>query len=356
MFISILAVFLSATLVRAASLPPRPRVNIIKNPQHGFSEGGNASCVSGLVDVPVVFDAQQWDIDVPTDQLSLTNFIFTYTTLGPDGFKNNGTKKISKTYEIWVKHCVPRFMASNSTVLQVLTHGGYSYVDAAASQGMATLNYDRLGIGRSEHPDPLLEVQGDAAIAVLHSLVGLVRAGSFGPQYTKVVGIGHSLGSKVTESIVSHHSGDFDAIALTGYAYQNSPKGGNANAPGYERAQDDPRFSHLPDGYVMSRYPEGIHLVFFKYPNFDPATGNVTVLESFTGPVMVLTGENDYSVCGFSCSGKGNPVEATLRNVFISANQEKSDARVLPGTGHNLNTHLNAAETYNHMIDWVRNV
>ncbi|KAJ4180119.1 hypothetical protein NW755_011968 [Fusarium falciforme] len=175
-------------------------------------------------------------------------------------------------------------MTSNSTVLQVLTHGGvldhtywdlaqgYSYVNAAASQGMATLNYDRLGIGLSEHPDPLLEVQGDAAIAVLHSLIGLVCAGPFGTQYAKVVGIGHSLGSKVTESIVSHHPGDFDAIALTGYAYQNSPKGGNANAPGYERAQDDPRFSHLPDGYVMSRYPEGIHLVFFKYPNFDPAS------------------------------------------------------------------------------------
>lgn len=93
MFISILAVFLGANLARAVSLPTRPRVNIIKNPQYGSSEGGNASCVSGLVDVPVVFDAQQWDIDAPTDQLSLTDFIFTYTTLGPDGFKINGTKK-----------------------------------------------------------------------------------------------------------------------------------------------------------------------------------------------------------------------------------------------------------------------
>ncbi|RSL62922.1 hypothetical protein CEP54_005452 [Fusarium duplospermum] len=82
--------------------------------------------------------------------------------------------------------------------------------------------------------------------------------------------------------------------------------------------------------------------------------GNVTVLKAFTGSVMVLTGENDYSVCGFSCNGKDNPVEATLRNVFISANPERSEARVVPGTGHNLNPHLNAAETYGYMIDWVR--
>lgn len=82
--------------------------------------------------------------------------------------------------------------------------------------------------------------------------------------------------------------------------------------------------------------------------------GNLTVLEAFTGPVMVLTGENDYSVCVFSCSGKGNPVEATLRNIFINVNPETSEARVVPGTSYNLNTHLNAAKTYGHMIDWAR--
>ncbi|RSL62923.1 hypothetical protein CEP54_005453 [Fusarium duplospermum] len=226
MLVSLLAAFLGANLARSAYLPPRP--SRIPSMAHQRAAMHPASRVSGLGDVPIVFDAQQWDIDVPTDQLGLTDFIFTYTTLGSDGFKSNGTKRISKTYEIWVKYCVPRFTASNSTVLQVLTHGGildhrdfaqgYSYVDSVSSQGMATLNYDRLGIGQSEHPGPLLEVQGDAAIAVLHRLVGLVRAGSFGTRYTKVVGIGHSLGSKVTESIVSHHPGDFEATALTSYA------------------------------------------------------------------------------------------------------------------------------------------
>ncbi|KAM5349201.1 hypothetical protein ACJ41O_009024 [Fusarium nematophilum] len=379
MFVRLLGVFLAARLVPpAAPLPFHSNATIIKNAQYGQSEGGAASCISGLVDVAVVFNAQQWDIDVPTDQLSLTDWVFTYTTAGAAGFKNRGPKQVSKTYEIWVKYCVPRsagFPHLNSTVLLVLTHGGamdhsywdfaqgYSYVDAAAARGMATLSYDRLDIGRSEHPGPLLEVQGDAATAVLHSLNGLVRAGAFGTAYGKVVGIGHSLGSKVTESIVSNHPGDFDAIRLTGYAYQNSPNGGDANAPGYERAHDD---------------PQGIQLVFFKYPNFDPAivdatvaslqtttlgemliipesaiVGNVTVLEAFTGPVMVLVREMDYSVCGFECKGERNPAETTLRDVFLIANPNKSEMLVVPGVGHNLNTHLNAAETFDHMLDWV---
>ncbi len=71
-----------------------------------------------------------------------------------------------------------------------------SYVDAAADAGYATFSYDRLGVGASDHPDPIEVVQASLEVEVAHALIQALRDGVIGGNtFYKVVGIGHSLGS-----------------------------------------------------------------------------------------------------------------------------------------------------------------
>ena len=81
-----------------------------------------------------------------------------------------------------------------------------SYVDAAADAGYATFSYDRLGVGASDHPDPIEVVQASLEVEVAHALIQALRDGVIGGNtFYKVVGIGHSLGSiQVKSSNVKH--------------------------------------------------------------------------------------------------------------------------------------------------------
>lgn len=134
-----------------------------------------------------------------------------------------------------------------------------------------TLSYDRLGCGLSEHPDPLNDVQGPAAMEVLHGLFLLSRSGVFGRGFSKVIGVRHFIGSKTTGATLSKYPANFDAILHTRYAFENAPGAGNVVATGLGSVKDVPRLHHLPDGYLVPKSREGVHICFFKYPNFEPA-------------------------------------------------------------------------------------
>src|SRR5437870_8142674 len=73
----------------------------------------------------------------------------------------------------------------------------YSYVRALNQAGSATLSVDRLGIGRSSHPDSS-EVDTPAHIAIYRRLIQSLRHGDYGTAFDKVVIVGHSYGSVIT--------------------------------------------------------------------------------------------------------------------------------------------------------------
>lgn len=209
----------------------------------------------------------------------------------------SGKIRFDKTYQIFVKYCAPSSTATNGTIprsIQVLTHGaaldhsywdfgpGYSYQHAAAAAGLATLSYDRLGIGKSDIPNPLTEVNTMSALEILHGLNTMVRSGGLGHSYSKIIGVGHSLGSGLTQTIPAKYPSDFDAIILTGFVSSPLPTI-TAGALGFLKANDNPRLRHLPDGYILPGVPTGVHLSFFKYPNFDPASKHLTRPGKFGG-------------------------------------------------------------------------
>ena len=121
-------------------------------------------------------------------------------------------------------------------MVQVLTHGigfdrsywnlpfndfNYSYTNTAVDTfGFATLSYDRLGIGASQHGDPLNIVQSWLQMAALEALSTMLRAGSIPgvPKFNKVLHVGHSFGSIQTVGVLRTRPDIWDGVALTGFS------------------------------------------------------------------------------------------------------------------------------------------
>ncbi|EQB58452.1 hypothetical protein CGLO_01301 [Colletotrichum gloeosporioides Cg-14] len=245
--------FLLSLIALAGASPVSHKFNItlLKNVGFTLSKGKAASCVTGEVQIPIRFEAEESLFETNTDSLSVTDFVFNVTRTDPNPIMDfsEGTTLIKKTYGIWVKYCVPSsgLPSGVDRAIQILTHGGLS-----------------------EHPDPLLEVQTPASVEVLHQLVTMLHSGSFGPRFSKVVAVRHLIGGKATETVMSKYPSDFVAIMHTGYAYENAAGAGSVIATEFGSPWGVNRLQHLPDGYLVPKSAEGIHICFFKYPNFNP--------------------------------------------------------------------------------------
>ena len=288
---------------------------------------------------------------------------------------------------IYSELCFPSATGTiNSTTVQFLTHGfqadrtywnvapGYSYADYAAEQGYTTFFYDRLGVGLSDHPDPIQTVQFPVEIAVAHELVQLLRVGGIANHtFEQVVGVGHSLGSVVTNGVTSQHPDDFDTVVLTGFTADNSGMTPSFTAQNLAIASQDPshRFSGLPSGYIVAHAVEGIQTLFFREP-FDPklleiavankGTGTVGELLSeptmpiapnFTGPIYTVSGQHDFPDCYGNCLVPYNKV-AAVKDTLYPASSNSSSWYIAPGSGHAVNYHYSAPGTYEQIHNFLK--
>ena len=199
-----------------------------------------------------------------------------------------GPSTVTGTYGIFSKLCLPADAASAKKVkaVQVLTHGGtldhtywdiapgYSYVDQAVAAGYATFSYDRLGTGLSDHPDPVQIVQLPIQIEIAHLIVQLLRAGEIGDRsFKQVVGVGHSLGSAITQAVAAKYPHELDALILQGTSTVFTYAFTGVASEAAQIANTDPsgRFKGLADGYhTPAPVPQAIQFAFYRYPGFDP--------------------------------------------------------------------------------------
>ena len=361
-----------------------------RNPTIESSVGGQATCVSGFVDVTASAINQQLMIQAPANQSVVTNLILENTQIDSPLPKQviGDNVTVSGTYAIYSQMCFPN-SGINSTTVQFLTHGlgidrsywnnapNYSYVDYAAEQGYTTFLYDRLGIGLSDHPDPIQVVQSNLQVVIAHKLVQLLRTGGFSDQTFKhVVGVGHSFGSSQTLGISAQYPKDFDAVVLTSFSTSTS-----GMPPAFAAAdltiasQAVPlRFANLPNGYLTSGTIIGAQFFFFRAPYFDPALLNLcedtkqpltlgeylangsffTVATNFTGPVDVVNGEHDLPNCDGNCYLPHNLAEAAIPAFYPNA-AKGSSYFIAPGSGHFLNYHYVAGAAYEHIHEFIKN-
>lgn len=253
------------------------------------SVGRNASCITGLIKVTVTATNTKLLYSGPANELVATQTIVELLKVNPTIFNtaNGGDRIINGAYDIFSKLCFPTdpSLANNVQTVQFLTHGatlgigywdiapGYSYVDAAAQAGYATFSYDLLGVGKSDHPDPIQVVQANLHVEIAHTLIEFLRTARIGGHAFKtVVGVGHSAGSTITQAITTKYPKDVDAAILSGTSISNAYVGTTLASFSFVIANTDPsrRFVGIANGYLTQATPQSIQFSFYNYPYFDP--------------------------------------------------------------------------------------
>src|SRR5215475_4830233 len=240
----------------------------------------------------------------------------------------------------------------------------YSYVRALTNAGYAAFNFDRIGIGESDHP-PADQVTIQANAFVVHQIVQALRDGRLGT-FAKVILVGHSLGSGVATVEAAQYS-DADGLVLTSFLHAAGPGFGQIPTLFYP-ASLDPRFAgqNLPDGYFTT--VSGGRSIFYWTPNADPdvialdeltketlTLGEIMTfpplvfspgsVQGISAPVLIVMGQYDNGFCTPpSCA------EAHVEpNYYPSAHVE---VKVMPNAGHDLSLHRNAPAFFATVLEW----
>ena len=260
-------------------------------PTVGYSAGKKAQCVSGNIGVSISATTTKLLLQEPANQTIVTEIVQELFQINSRiaADDNGGSTKTEGSFEIDVTLCLPTNAGKAQTVktVEILTHGtgfdksywdiapGYSYVDAAANAGYATLAYNRLGVGNSDHPDAIQVVQCTTDVEILHGIIQLLRSGRLAStSFTNVIGVGHSYGSIVQLANNGKYPKDTDAAVLTGFTTQLQylAYAALANNPVIAAQHDPSRFGRLSNGYLTNNAPVSYQLPFFRYPYFDQSS------------------------------------------------------------------------------------
>ena len=279
-----------------------------------------------------------------------------------------------------------------SAPLQILVHGSagytkdywnrgswgnapleYSWTHAMNRAGYSTLAVDKLGNGESSHPDPVNDVQLPLQMETIHSLITLIKSGKAGipmPPEGGLIFVGHSTGSIMAADLAQTHPSDVDAVVLTGYPTGGNNKGGlpsyhflpaalsrpdqypkglnygymrmnsefNRTAGFYYKGHYDPRIAHLDyETHGAQPIGEGINLGLATQP-------------AFKGKALVVTGTKDPAICGFTPVEKCKFNSTILTDVGERFSGNSGFDWYSPVSGHVLNWHYNAPQTYQVVI------
>lgn len=374
-----------------------------------FSYGNAAKCVTAIVPIPISATGVNLLFSGPANQSVATELIQQLyqqdSTIAAE--TNGGQSLIQGTFGIEATLCYPADSITNGKVdtVQILTHGvgldksywdialGYSYVNAAASAGYATLAYNRLGVGDSDHPDPINVVQSFTDVEILHELTQLLRKGTLGSgPFKNIVSVGHSYGSIVGVGQTAKYPTDVDAVVLTGFVNQLTylPQTILANNPAIANINDPARWGDLPNGYLVHDTSISVQLPFFRFPYFDPdsesfgpnysdedslkrlvyakqyaAKQTYTFGQQFTlpaiyspagafkGPVDVVVGQYDFPFCLAACDKPTDQAAATIPALYPAA-AVGSQHFIVPNSGHCINTHYAAPAEFSQINAFLK--
>ena len=341
-----------------------------------------ASAVNKVIPSPVASNL--------STQKGVNAFFASYPSL----LANATNQTRSGTYELAAEYCHAASHFHQPAPLQVLLHGSagytkeywnrgswgnatlkYSWTHAMNLAGYSTLAIDKIGNGESSHPDPLYDVQLPLQMETIYSLLKIIKQGQGTgipvPPKGSLVYVGHSSGSLLGASLTQTHPDAVDALVLTGY-----PAGGSNNRGGA------PAFHYFPAALSrLTQYPKNLNYGYLRmnseinrtsalyYRNhFDPAIPHLDyetqgaqpigegadlgprTQPAFKGKILVVTGTKDPAMCGFT------PVEECVFNTTILTAVDKNFASnsgfdwYAPVSGHNINWHYSAPETYGAVI------
>ncbi|MDX3110190.1 alpha/beta hydrolase [Nonomuraea angiospora] len=248
---------------------------------------------------------------------------------------------------------------------------GPSFAETMVRGGYAVLAVDRLGSGRSSWPSGAV-LRPDSHQASLHQVVLAARQGKLdGRRYTRVVGVGNSIGSSIIRGVQIRHPDALDGIILTGESSTPNERAFEEFAGAIHPAAQDPRLAarRLDEAYYTTR-PGTRGDWFYHRPGARPAViahdeatkEPDTFLESLPPvsdnrlirvPTMIMVGQHDRLLCGEGATD-------CTSTAALRAQQKRwypdtpLEATVIPGTGHVLTLHRTAPASSAQALDWVR--
>ncbi|EJD40389.1 alpha/beta-hydrolase [Auricularia subglabra TFB-10046 SS5] len=295
---------------------------------------------------------------------------------------------LSATYNIGLHFCEPG--TRDAKTLLVLLHGAtydsvywdfpyqadtYSFVRHAVARGYATLSVDRLGTGLSDRPDPLNAVQFPSEVEIVKKILALARSGGIPTgvrthcAFEKIVLVGHSMGSVLSNCIINAAPELVSAVVFTGFSHFPLSKETN-DAAGIVPAPDaSPRFATYDPNYLSTRDLASRTAVFFgPHGKYDPRVAEVdeglkdvvpagviatlgmciTAAPNFAGDVLLITGDHDLIFCDPDKSCRN-----VLNEGMYYPRARSFESVLVPDTAHNLNLHLNAPQTYGKITGWL---
>lgn len=299
----------------------------------------------------------------------------------------SGLPAVTGTYHIAGTLCLPAGgpasgpAARSPDTVQVLVPGsaynqtywdfpmpGYSYARASAARGQATFNMDRFNTGGSSQLPPAL-VTVDLDAAVIHKVISALRAGEVGGiRFSKVVTVGHSLGSGIAvQEAATYH--DVDGVILTGFTNYistetllalatlrllapapNEPVGTLTTPPGARErwfyAEDNADPDVIAKDETTKDTVTASEIATVSVPGLTFPTHLVTA------PVLLAIGEEDVNwVCVTRPCGDAETLRRTEAPRFTAA--PSLDTYVLPGAGHSINLHRNRTEFFDAAAAWM---
>ncbi|HWS69004.1 MAG TPA: alpha/beta hydrolase [Steroidobacteraceae bacterium] len=255
----------------------------------------------------------------------------------------------------------------------------YSYVRQMTDAGYATFNIERLGYGRSTHPDSTLVTLQNGTEA-LHQVVEKLRSGEIGGHaFSRVIWVGHSLGTLYgwLEASVSK---DVDAFVLTGLLHTVKPSWLALAFQSAYSANLDPKFatSGFDAGYLTFK-PGARGPLFYWAPGAQPdvIALDERLKDSVSGtefgaavplfnsppaqtapsraikvPTLLVLGEHDRVMCdedGLVCTQSNVAQQETP----YYSQEARLHVLIAPNTGHDLQLHETAPATGGEILDWL---
>lgn len=364
-------------------------------------------CTTFLLPVPAAAENAEYDTIPVGDNINATAW-----SVDVDTWSFNETSRIirnftvSDIFQINAQLCVPS-RGFKKDKLIIATHGGlfdkrywdpainpseYSFVNAAITAGYSILTYDRLGTGLSDKPDAYTIVQASLQLDILRSLTLMARSGELmkhaagiptpnvlkdvNQSFTKIIHVGHSFGSVLTNGLITTYPNTSDAAILTGYILNQYFGDMRKTAFDFEYApQSDPAlFGDRSSGYMVDGSLGGFQTIFFNtLTNGTTGIGGfakevldyafsirqtITTSElmsprikvgaapEFKGPVQHVLAELDFPVCRGDCK-----LPYDLEKLYPSAIDRNIQMQY--GNGHALTMHIKASLGYQATFEWL---
>lgn len=392
---------LFALLALLPALTTASHVLNARNPPSETDSVSNANCQRKDYYVQSIANRTQFDLAklLPqTNQSRITELFVQYVT-NTTGFMSEyitGMKEETETFRISGILCRPKRNADSSRAIQLLVHGigfdsfywnfqgdgvaeqDYSYAYQAAAQGITTFRYDRLGTGFSQRPsDGYNTVQAATEVGILQSFAKMLKQTNKvgGQRWNKVLLIGHSYGSAQSQALSFLSPDLVDGLILTGFSTSMMGLPFYLLSTVYTMARMvfPQRFGNIPEDWLVTATPFSGQINFNYPPTVTPSANTLNrnteqpvtqgslftigtvggVADGFTGPVQVLTGQQDF-IFTFNNPFVNGTSLAQQAATMLYPNSRNATAYTPGVTGHGINFHTTAKGSYREMLSFAR--